>query len=199
MAVESGGSVWRRKVTVVVAATRDGGTHAWQALLAHDAAELVGSTLAVLVLSVLIAGCFFRDPLDPHGELDHRIVRNFEDAEQVTHSRAAFERARQRVPRVQSGMTVPEVETAMQAIVFTQQQGDKPEKDAPRQKLIEGLLCRRNPTPLSQRWLFGFDEDGVELVGFVLEFQRNDPESEKWIVRSIDRKPTDDCPGGENE
>jgi len=148
---------------------------------------------------VLLAGCFFRDGLDPRGELDHRVVRNFEEAEQATHSRAAFERARQRVERVQAGMNVDDVETAMGAIVFTQQQGDKPDKDAPRQKFVEGLLCRTNPTPLRQRWLFGFDEDGVELVGFVLEFQRDDPDKEKWTVRSIDRKPTDDCPGAEDE
>jgi len=108
----------------------------------------------------------------------------------------AFERARQRIGRVESGMTVAEVESALQAMVVTEQRGGakEKEKDAPRQKFIEGLLCRRSPSPLRQRWLFGFDEDGVELVGFVLEFQRDDPEKEKWVVRSIDRKPADDCP-----
>lgn len=149
------------------------------------------------LLSMTAAGCFMGDPLDPRGELDHRIVGNFADAERMSHSREAFERARERARRVQSGMTVAEAETALQATVLTEQRGTEKEKDAPRQKFIDGLLCRRNPSPLRQRWLFGYDEDGVQLVGFVLEFQREDPEKEKWEVRSIDRKPADDCPDNE--
>lgn len=146
------------------------------------------------VLAVAAGGCFFRDPLDPHGALNHKVVTDLGDAERMAKGREAYDRARGRVGNVQAGMTVGEVETAMQAIVVAQGSGENEDKSAPRRKFIEGLLCRYEPVQLRERWLFGYDEGGVELVGFVLEFGREDPESDKWIVRSIDRHPTDDCP-----
>ena len=152
------------------------------------------STVWLLVLLGGASGCFWRDPLDPHGELSHRVAPSLTDAEQMAKGREAYERARGRVGRVQSGMSVAEVEAAMEAIVVAQGQEEQQGKDGPRRKFIEGFLCRYEPVPLRQRWLFGYDEGGVELVGFVLEFQRDDPESDKWIVRSVDRHPTDDCP-----
>jgi len=147
----------------------------------------------LLVLASTLTGCFMRDPLDPRGQLDHRVVTQFDDAERITRSRQGFERARQRVTAVQPGMTPADIETAMQAIVVTEGQSDKAD-EGPRRKFIDGLLCVRNPMPLHQRWLFGYDEGGVELVGFAIELERDNPEKEKWVVRGIDRAPTDDCP-----
>lgn len=151
---------------------------------------------AVVALTVTATGCaFMRDPLDPLGELDHRAVRNFSDAERMAHSRGAFERSRQRLARVQSGMSVAEFEVAMGAIVVAERtSADGDDDELPRKKLIEGLLCRRATSPLRARWLFGYDEDGVELVGFAVEFERDDPDREKWTVRGVDRNPADDCP-----
>jgi hypothetical protein len=152
------------------------------------------SVVCMLALGSAVSGCFLRDPLDPHGELNHRVVANLGDAEQMARGREAYERARGRAGNVQSGMSLADVETAMQAIVVAQGQGDERDKDGPRRKFVEGLLCRYEPGPLRQRWLFGYDEGGVEFVGFVFEFTRDAPDSEKWTVRSIDRHPTDDCP-----
>jgi hypothetical protein len=156
-------------------------------------ATAVWRCACLLTLAASLAGCFMRDPLDPRGQLDHRVVKEFDDAERITQSRAAFELARQHIGLVQPGMTPAEVETAMQAVVVTQRQGDK-DDEGPRRKFIDGLLCSRNPTPLRQRWLFGYDEGGVEFVGFAIELERDNPEKEKWIVRGVDRAPTDDCP-----
>lgn len=151
-----------------------------------------GALLVVLASSLM--GCFFmRDPLDPRGQLDHRVVKQFADAERITRTHQAFARARERAPRVQPGMSVDDVEIAMQAIVVTEQREDV-DQEGPRRRFIDGLLCRRNPTPLSERWLFGYDEGGVELVGFAIEFARDNPEKDNWRVRTIDRAPADDCP-----
>ncbi len=147
----------------------------------------------LLAITTSVTGCFMRDPLDPRGQLDHRVVKEFDDAERITQSRQAFERTRPRLTLVQPGMSSADVETAMQAIVVTEQHGEK-DQEGPRRKFVDGLLCRRDPTSLRQRWLFGYDEGGVELVGFVIEFERDNPEKERWTVRSIDRAPTDDCP-----
>ncbi len=155
----------------------------------------MGRALCIALLVSGASGCFLRDPLDPHGALDHRVVENISDAERMAKSREAYERARGRVASVQNGMSVNEVETAMQALVVAQGHGEGEDKDGPRRKFVEGLLCRYEPVPLRQRWLFGYDEGGVELVGFVLEFTRASVDAD-WTVRSIDRHPTDDCPDG---
>jgi hypothetical protein len=155
--------------------------------------NVVWRWVCLLALASSVSGCFWRDPLDPRGQLDHRVVKEFDDAERITQSHRAFERARQHLALVQPDMSPADVETAMQAIVVTEQHGEK-DQEGPRRKFVDGLLCRRDPTPLRQRWLFGYDEGGVELVGFAIEFERDNPEKEKWTVRGIDRAPTDDCP-----
>jgi len=147
---------------------------------------------AALTMLVL-CGCM-RDPLDPHGELEHRRVRELEGAEQVARSRGAYERARDRLPRVKRRMSIRQVESAMEAVVVIEGGGrDDKEVGLPRQKLIEGYLCSVTPSPLTQRWLFGFDEGGVELVGFAVELERSSPDDDDWEVRTVDRHPADDC------
>jgi hypothetical protein len=41
--------------------------------------------------------------------------------------------------------------------------------------------------------LFGYDEGGVVLIGFAIEFEREDAEDDEWVVRSVDMQPRDDC------
>jgi len=60
--------------------------------------------------------------------------------------------------------------------------------------VIDGLLCQVDPSARRRRWLFGYDDDGVVLVGFALEFQREDADDEEWLVTRIDESPEDDCP-----
>jgi hypothetical protein len=158
----------------------------------------VGNTtrhwLALTALALTVSGCaFMRDPMDPRGKLDHRVVNDFGDAEHLTRGRHAFERARGRVAQVRAGMTTADVDIAMDAVVVTETKGAK-EDEGPRRKFIDGYLCRLDPSPLRRRWLFGYDEGGVELVGFAIEFERDDPEKEKWVVRGVDKEPHDDCP-----
>jgi hypothetical protein len=91
-------------------------------------------------------------------------------------------------------MSAAEVEVAMHAAIVTERRGEDVDSDeAPRRKLVDGLLCKVT-TGRRQRWLFGYDEDKVELVGFAVEFEREDVESEDWEVERIDRDPADDCP-----
>jgi hypothetical protein len=142
------------------------------------------------------SGCLFmRDPLDPLGALDHRTVHEFNGVEQEARGRVAYERARRRVQSVTAGMSVAEVEVAMGAVVVVERRGDDDdEMQLPRKKLIGGLLCKVAPSARRQRWIFGYDEGGVELVGFAVEFERDDPEEEGWLVREIDHSPREECP-----
>ena len=150
--------------------------------------------LALVALVPTVAGCaFMRDPMDPRGKLDHRIVKDFAAAEHLTRGRHAFERARTRIDRVRPGMTTADVDIAMEAVVVTETKGAT-DDEGPRRKFVDGYLCSTDPSPLRRRWLFGYDEGGVDLVGFAIEFQRDDPEKEKWVVRGVDTKPHDDCP-----
>lgn len=153
--------------------------------------------LAVLVGCLATRCLFMRDPLDPLGALDHRAVGAFGQVESEARSRGAYERARERVAAVEPGMSVAEAEVAMGAMVVTErgENGDD-ESRRPRKKIIEGWLCRVDPSPLRRRWLFGYDEDGVELIGFAVEFGRDAPEDEDWVVRWVDREPKEDCPEG---
>jgi hypothetical protein len=153
-----------------------------------------GRTL-LLVIALSVSACaFFRDPLDPLDALDHRAVREIGSAEQSARGRAAYERARRRIDTVKPGMSAAEVEVAMRAAVVTEQVSEDVADDAaPRRKLVDGLLCKVTKG-LHQRWLFGYDEDKVELVGFAVQFEREDEESEDWEVAIVDREPADDCP-----
>src|SRR5690242_6327271 len=72
----------------------------------HAALRAAPRWLVLVALVATVAGCaFMRDPMDPYGKLDHRIVTNFADAEHLTRGRHAFERARARIDRVRPGMT----------------------------------------------------------------------------------------------
>jgi hypothetical protein len=154
--------------------------------------RLISSVLLGLVAAA--AGCFARDPLDPLGALDHQAVSQIAQAERAARSRVAYERARRRVERVKSGTSVAEVEVAMGAVVVREGRADeKDEGKLPREKLIDGFLCAMAPSALRKRWLFGYDEGGVELIGFAVEFERDDPEDEDWAVRRVDREPGDEC------
>jgi hypothetical protein len=150
------------------------------------------------VVSASLSGCFLvRDPLDPLDELDHRVVPGFEQSEREARGRRAYERARERIDDVEKGMSIAEVEVAMRAMVVTE--GEEEVEDRPRRKVIEGWLCELDPSPVRRRWLFGYDESGVELIGFGIEFTRRDPEDDDWEVRSIERDPRDGCPDGSGE
>ena len=77
--------------------------------------------------------------------------------------------------------------------VIAVEEGPDGEKGGNR-KLMDGFLCKVSGGPLRERWLFGYDEEGVVLVGFAVEFDRSDEDSENWVVRRVDRAPQDDCP-----
>jgi hypothetical protein len=159
-------------------------------------------TYGLLALAVMVAsGCFFmRDPLDPLGELDHRAVRELTRAEQAARSRSAYERARGRVTGVKRGMSVTEAEVVLGATVIAERHDEnEDEAGLPRKKLIDGLLCTTDPSSLRQRWLFGYDDGGVELIGFAIEFERKKPDDEDWVVRGFVRDPADDCPDAGDE
>ena len=59
---------------------------------------------------------------------------------------------------------------------------------------MDGFLCKLSPAPLKERWLFGYDEGNVLLVGFAVEFVRSDADDDDWTVKRVDRSPADDCP-----
>lgn len=166
--------------------------HAW----------FVWRAACVLVLAVailpMVAGCM-RDPLDPRGALDHRAVSEIARAEARARSRLAYERARRRVVNVKRGMSAGEVEVAMEALVVAQQGDEDDGEESPRVKLVEGRICINALSALRSRWVFGYDEAGVELVGFAIEFERDDPEDDDWVVRRIDEEPDDECESVEAE
>ena len=162
----------------------------------RDERRLRRTGITIAASLVLLAGCMPRDPLDPRGELEHRIVREVQQAEQRARSRDAYDHARRRVTKVKRGQSVDEVESALEAIVVAEQGTDpNSEETGPRAKLVEGFLCLVPQSPLRKRWLFGYDEGGVVLVGFAIDFEREDPEDDgDWTVRGVDMQPRDDCP-----
>ncbi len=100
--------------------------------------------------------------------------------------------ARERVGQVEKGMSAAEVQAAMGAVIAVE---EGPEgKTNGHRKLMDGFLCKVAAGPLRERWLFGYDEGNVVLVGFAVEFERSDEDSERWAVRRVDRAPEDDCP-----
>jgi hypothetical protein len=143
--------------------------------------------MAVCVLvAVSIQGCMGRYALD------RKPVRQLSEAEVKSRSRNAFERARERAPSVQKGMAASEVQAAMGAVIAIEEGPDG--VAGGQRKLMDGFLCKVNPQPLRERWLFGYDEGNVQLVGFAVEFGRSDPDDDDWAVTRVDRAPGDDCP-----
>jgi hypothetical protein len=128
--------------------------------------------------------------------LEERPVVDLIRTEELARHRVAYERARGRVDGIERGMSVAEVEETMDAIVaIEQREGADGEVIERRQTVVEGLLCMVNPSARVRRWLFGYDQDRVILVGFAIEFEREDPEEEAWVVRRVDGAPADDCGG----
>ncbi len=68
------------------------------------------------------------------------------------------------------------------------------EGEGGQRKLMDGFLCKLQPAPTRERWLFGYDEESILLVGFAVEFARSDPDDDDWAVKRVDRAPGDDCP-----
>lgn len=123
--------------------------------------------------------------------LDRKPVREISEAERRARSRAAYERSRMRVAAVREGMSQPEVQATLGAVIAVAE-GDTGE--AGQRKLMDGFVCRVNPGALVERWLFGYDEGNVVLVGFAVEFVREDSRDDDWTVRRVDRSPSEDCP-----
>ena len=144
---------------------------------------------ALLVTTVALGtlGCA------PRVQLEERAVGALAKAQRMARTQAAYERARKRLPALRRGMSVAETQQAMGAIVAIQD-----ERDAGKGPIvIEGFLCQVDPSPLRRRWLFGYDEDSVFLIGFALEFQRADADDKDWVVMRVDESPQEDCPTAE--
>ena len=143
----------------------------------------------VLLLFVAVAtmqGCMGRY------QLDRKPVKQISEAERRSRSRAAYDRVRTRVGEVREGMDPAEVQAALGAVIAVEE-GDG-EIVGGRRKLMDGFLCKVAAGPLRDRWLFGYDEGNVQMVGFVVEFARPDADDDDWVVRRVDHVPGDDCP-----
>ena len=141
--------------------------------------------MALGVLLLAAQGCMGRYALD------RKPVRQLSEAEQRSRSRVAFERARERVREVRKGMSSADVQAAMGAVIAIEEQlnGD----EGGQRKLMDGFLCKVEAVPLRERWLFGYDEGNVQLVGFAVEFERAEADDD-GMVKRVDGAPQDDCP-----
>jgi len=144
----------------------------------------VAKCWALAVALMTIVGC-----LNPR--LNREPVARMSEAQRRARNHAAYDRARERIPAVKGGMSPSDVEVAMGAVLAVEQAGDK---SGPERTLMDGFLCKVAPSPLTERWLFGYDEGNVLLVGFAVEFGRDKPDSNDWTVRRVERSPADDCP-----
>jgi hypothetical protein len=88
-------------------------------------------------------------------------------------------------------MSPAEVQATLGAVIAVE---EGPDGKSGQRKLMDGFLCRLNPAPTKERWLFGYDEGNVLLVGFAIEFTRPDANDDDWVVKRVDRAPADDCP-----
>jgi hypothetical protein len=104
----------------------------------------------------------------------------------------AFERARERVHELQVGMSPSEVQAAMGAVIAIEEGPDG--TTGGQRKLMDGFLCKVSSSPLRERWLFGYDEGNVQLVGFAVEFARSKADGDDWAVKRVDGAPEEDCP-----
>lgn len=143
-------------------------------------------SLVVIVVMMTVQGCMGRYALD------RKPVRKISAAEQKSRERIAFERARERMREIRVGMSRVEVQATLGAVIAIEEGPEGESGD--RRKLMDGFLCKLNPMPLRERWLFGYDEGNVELVGFAVEFERDDADDDDWVVRRVDNSPEDDCP-----
>lgn len=124
--------------------------------------------------------------------LDRKPVKELSAAEVRSRGRAAYDRARGRVTEIREGMDPGEVQSVLGAVIAVEE-GDRDGKGG-RRKLLDGFLCRVSAGPLRERWLFGYDEGNVQMVGFAIEFARSDADDDDWVVKRVDRTPSDDCP-----
>lgn len=147
--------------------------------------EKIGVILLLGVVALGGSGCMGRYALD------RKPVKQMSEAERKSRSRAAYERARERVRDVREGMSPAEVQATLGAVIAVEE-GESGERE--RRKLMDGFVCRVSSTALRERWLFGYDEGNVLLVGFAIEFVREDAKNDDWVVRRVDRAPADDCP-----
>jgi hypothetical protein len=148
-------------------------------------AEISSPRMVMIAFTIVIVqGCMGRYALD------RKPVKQLSEAERRSRSRVAFDHARERVHEVREGMSPSEVQAAMGAVIAVEENGDGHDQ----KKLMDGFLCKVSPVPLKERWLFGYDEGNVQLVGFAIEFARKDQDDDDWSVKRLDRTPTDDCP-----
>lgn len=141
--------------------------------------------IGICIGMLAVSGCMGRYALD------RKPVKQISEAERRSRGRIAYERARERVREVGEGMSPGEVQAALGAVIAVEE-GEA--GGGGQRKLMDGFLCRLNPTPLKERWLFGYDEGNVLVVGFAVEYTREDAEDDDWRVKRIDRAPGDDCP-----
>jgi hypothetical protein len=122
--------------------------------------------------------------------LDRKPVKQLSEAEQRSRGRAAFDNAREKVHEVREGMSPSEVQAAMGAVIAVEENG----AGQGQRKLMDGFLCKVSPVPLKERWLFGYDEGNVQLIGFAIEFIRKHADDDDWFVKRLDPAPNDECP-----
>ncbi len=146
------------------------------------------ASFVVLGCIVLLAmqGCISRY------QLDRKPVKQISEAERRSRSMVAYDRVRARVGEVREGMDPAEVQAALGAVIAVEEEDG--EGGGGKRKLMDGFLCKVAAGPLREQWLFGYDEGNVQLVGFSVEFARSDADDDDWVVRRLDRAPTDDCP-----
>lgn len=142
--------------------------------------------VSLLALVGVLSGCMGRYALD------RKPVKQISEAERRSRSRVAYERARERVGEVRQGMSPVEVQAALGAVIAVEE--TEAGNGGGQRKLMDGFLCKLSPAPLKERWLFGYDEGNVLLVGFAVEFVRSDADDDDWTVKRVDRSPADDCP-----
>lgn len=146
----------------------------------------VWCVIALSMSMVSIQGCMGRY------QLDRKPVKQLSEAEVRSRGRAAYDRARGRAGEIREGMDPGEVQSVLGAVIAVEEgEGDGA---GGRRKLMDGFLCRVSGGPLRERWLFGYDEESVQLVGFAIEFVRKDEDDDAWIVKRVDRAPGGDCP-----
>lgn len=141
--------------------------------------------MSVLGMTLALSGCMGRYALD------RKPVKQISEAERRARSRVAYDRARERIREVRERMSPEEVQATLGAVIAV---GEESDGKSGQRKLMDGFLCKLSPTPTKERWLFGYDEGNVVLIGFAVEFSRPNANDDDWVVKRVDRTPNDDCP-----